>query len=124
LDGVVTSWNAAAEALFGYTAAEIIGRPVAVLVPEGQEEVAAISDAIERDTRVQFEAVRVRKDGVPIDVSTTVSPIRDASGAIVGASTISHDIGDRKRLEQELRASEESYRHLFERHPAPMWLYD
>src|SRR5438270_4091882 len=107
LDGVVTSWNAAAETLFGYTAAEMIGRPVALLVPEGQEEVAAISDAIERDTRVQFEAVRVRKDGVPIDVSTTVSPIRDASGAIVGASTISHDIGDRKRLEQELRVSEE-----------------
>jgi PAS domain S-box-containing protein len=124
LDGVVTSWNAAAETLFGYTAAEMIGRPVESLVPEGQEEVAAISDAIERGKRVQFEAVRVRKDGAAVDVLTTVSPIRDASGAIVGASTISHDIAVRKRLEQELRVSEESYRHLFERHPAPMWLYD
>src|SRR5262249_19688674 len=71
-----------------------------------------------------FETVRVRKDGEAIDVSLTISPIEDERGEIVGASTIARDISGRKRAEEALRRSEESYRELFEWHPAPMWVYD
>src|SRR5439155_1499804 len=93
-EGIVTSWNAAAEQLFGYTAEEMIGRNIDILAPpERSGELEAVNVQLLRgDVVQQFETVRVRKDGRRIDVASTVSPIRDASGRIVAASAISRDI--------------------------------
>ena len=103
LDGTVTSWNRAAERIFGYTAAEMIGRPITVLaVPENHEDMRRILETIRRGERVDhYETVRRTKDGRTIHVALTVSPILDARGKIVGASKIARDITDRKRAEQE-----------------------
>jgi len=99
LDGVIQSCNAAAERLFGYRAADLIGRPVMMLIPpERQAEQADILRRIQRGERVDhFETVRIAKDQRRIDVSLTVSPVRDASGAVVGASKIARDITQQKR---------------------------
>jgi PAS domain S-box-containing protein len=105
LDGIVVSWNAAAERMYGYTAAEIVGRPIATLAPhELNGEVAALLERITRSGTVDhFETERLCKDGRRIDVSLTISPVRDAEGRIIGASTIARDIGARKRDEAALR---------------------
>ena len=105
-DGVITSWNAAAERLFGYTAAEALGRPVRMLFPADRlAEEDAILQRIRRGENVpHFETQRLRKDGTTIDVSVTISPIRDQGGAIVGASKIARDISERKRVESRLAA--------------------
>ena len=114
LTGVVTSWNRAAERLFGYTAQEMIGRPIAVLAAPGREdEMPAILERIRRGERVDhFETVRRRKNGSLIEIALTVSPIRDQGGQIVGASKIARDIGDRRQAEQarELRVRELRHR--------------
>lgn len=104
LRGIVTSWNHGAERLYGYAAGEIIGSPVSVIVPRDRlGEVAHILERIKLGQRIEhFETVRVRKDGTPIDVSATISPIKDAEGTIVGASSIARDITARKRAEREL----------------------
>jgi PAS domain S-box-containing protein len=106
LDGVVTSWNAAAERLFGWTASEMIGQPIArLLPPERLDDLKPILAAIRRGERVEhFETERVRKDGQRIQVSLTVSPIRDAEGRIIGASKIARDVTERKRAEREREA--------------------
>jgi PAS domain S-box-containing protein len=103
LDGVVTSWNPAAERLFGYAAAEIIGRPISVLAAPGREaEMPMILGRIRRGERVEhFDTVRRRKDGGLVEVSLTVSPVRDRRGRIVGASKIARDITGQKRAERE-----------------------
>jgi PAS domain S-box-containing protein len=105
LEGVITSWNAGAERLFGYTASEALGRPITLLIPpDRQQEEAEILARVARGERVEhFESVRVGKDGRLIDVSLVVSPIRDNSGQVVGASKIARDITERRRLEDELR---------------------
>jgi PAS domain S-box-containing protein len=107
LDGVVRSWNPGAERLLGYTAEEIVGQSVTRLLPEDrQEEEIVIIERIQTGQRVaHFETVRRRKDGSLIDVSLTISPIRNRHGAIVGASKVMRDITDRKRHKQELRRS-------------------
>lgn len=99
LDGIITSWNRSAERLFGYTAAEAIGRPGAILIPlDRHDEEQTILERIKRGERIDhYETVRQRKDGKPIDISLTVSPIRNAEGEIVGASKIARDITERKR---------------------------
>jgi PAS domain S-box-containing protein len=99
----VTSWNRGAERLFGYTEAEMIGRSLSVLVPpERSDDLPRILDAIRRGERVDhFETERVRKDGERLHVSVTVSPIRDSSGRIIGASKIARDVTERKRAEEE-----------------------
>jgi PAS domain S-box-containing protein len=103
LDGVVLSWNAAAERIFGYTVDEIIGKPILILLPpERFDEEATILAKIRRGERVDhFETVRVRKDGRRIDVSVTISPIHDAAGNVVGASKIARDISEHKQLIKE-----------------------
>jgi PAS domain S-box-containing protein len=103
LNGVITSWNKGAEKLFGYTAADVIGKPVTILIPPGRgDEELYILERIKRGEGIDhYETVRRRKDGGEIDVSLTVSPIRDKSGKVVGASKISRDISDRKRVETE-----------------------
>lgn len=104
LDGIVTSWNPAAERMFGYPATEILNRSVHVLIPaENIAEEAAIFDRVRRGESVkQLEAVRLRRDGQHIDVSVTVSPIRDGEGHIVGASKIARDITARKQAEARI----------------------
>lgn len=105
LDGIILSWNAAAERLYGYTAAEIVGQPLSILVPpDHPDEVPALMERLKRGERVEhFETVRVRKDGGRLAVSLTLSPIKDGGGKIVGASKIARDITDAKRHEAELR---------------------
>ena len=107
-EGIVTSWNAAAESLFGYSADEMIGRSISILAPpERDAELAAVNDQLMHGEIVkQFETVRIRKDGARIDVASTVSPIKDASGRIVAASAISRDVTARRKSEAALRASE------------------
>src|SRR4051794_91754 len=103
LDGVVTSWNPAAERLFGYTAGEMIGRPVAVLAAPGREaEMPMILERVRRGERVEhFDTVRKRKDGTLVEISLTVSPVRDARGRVIGASKIARDITERRAAERQ-----------------------
>jgi PAS domain S-box-containing protein len=99
LNGIVTSWNPGAEQLFGYTAAEMIGKPIALLIPENHmDEEPQILSRIRRGERLShYETRRVRKDGAHIDVSLTVSPIKDSLGRIIGASKIARDISLQKK---------------------------
>ena len=101
LRGIVTSWNTGAEQIFGYTAAEMIGQPFARVIPaEREDEETEILAKIARGERVgHFETIRIGKDGRKIDLSVTVSPIRDATGRVVGASKVARDITGRKRTE-------------------------
>ena len=103
LDGIVTSWNRAAERLFGYAAEEMIGRPIALLAAPGREdEMPAILARIRRGERVDhLETVRRRKDGGLVEIALTVSPVRDRSGRIVGASKIARDIRARRAALEE-----------------------
>jgi PAS domain S-box-containing protein len=108
LNGVIQSWNYGAEAVYQYSAEEMIGKPIALLVPaDRQHEESDIIERIRHGGRVKhFETVRLRKDGRPIQVSLTISPIRNQRGEIVGASHISRDITEHKELEQQLRQTQ------------------
>jgi PAS domain S-box-containing protein len=108
LDGRILSWNAGARAMLGYAHDEVVGRPVSLIIPEDRrEEELEILDRVKQARRVEpFETQRVARDGRIIDVSLTVSPIRDEHGGIIGASSIARDIGQRKALEQSLRDSD------------------
>ncbi|HEV2672575.1 MAG TPA: ATP-binding protein [Gemmatimonadales bacterium] len=106
LDGVITSWNAAAQRLFGWSADEAVGKPVVqLLIPDDrQNEEKVILDRIHRGERINhFETVRRTKEGRLLDISLTISPIRGADGEIVGASKIARDITSQKRIECELK---------------------
>jgi PAS domain S-box-containing protein len=106
LDGIIISWNKSAERLFGYTAEQVIGKPVTIIVPpEWHDEEAAILDRIGRGDRIEhYETVRQRKDGSLIEISLTVSPVKNAQGKIVGASKIARDITERKRNDEHIAA--------------------
>ncbi|NTI78591.1 sensor histidine kinase [Rhizobium rhizogenes] len=99
LQGVITTWNKGAERLFGYSAPEAVGKPITMLIPEDRlDEEPAILARIHAGERVHhFETIRRRKDGTLIDISLTISPIRNSDGKIIGASKIARDISDRKR---------------------------
>jgi PAS domain S-box-containing protein len=103
LNGIIVSWNDGAERLFGYAAAEVIGKPVMILIPPGRaDEEPYILERIRRGEKVEhYETVRRRKDGSEVDISLTVSPVRDKSGKVIGASKIARDISERKRAEIE-----------------------
>jgi PAS domain S-box-containing protein len=105
LNGVITSWNHGAERLFGYTAEETIGKPITMLIPaERHDEEPTILGRIRRGERIDhYETVRQRKDGSTVDISLTVSPVRNPEGTIVGASKIARDITERRRAEQHQR---------------------
>jgi PAS domain S-box-containing protein len=112
LDGVIQSCNAAAERLFGYKPPELIGQSVRILIPpDRQAEEDEILARIRRGERVDhFETVRLAKDGRQIDISLTVSPVRDASGAIIGVSKVARDITERRRAAAALAAQQEWFR--------------
>ena len=109
LDGIITSWNRGAQRIFGYTAAEVIGKPVTVLIPDDHlnEEPAIIARLRQGERIEHYETVRLRKDGTFVDISLTVSPIIGPEGRIIGASKIARDISERKRAEEVLRNREE-----------------
>jgi two-component system, cell cycle sensor histidine kinase and response regulator CckA len=103
LQGTVVSWNNGAEKLYGYTAAEMVGRPITLLCPDYRpEDLTEAMDRIRQGEKVeQLETVRVRKDGARVEVSLVVSPIKDGNGQVIGASSVSRDISHRKQEENE-----------------------
>jgi PAS domain S-box-containing protein len=115
LDSIITSWNKGAERIFGYTAEEAIGKSILILIPpERHGEEQEILSRIRAGKRIDhFETVRQRKDGKRINISLTVSPIKDESGNIIGASKIARDITHIKQTEEQFRLSEDRYRILF-----------
>ena len=122
LEGVVTTWNPAAERLYGYAAAEVLGRPASFLVPPGQpDDVSDILQRVSRGERVEhYETRRVSKDGRLIDVSVAASPIRDARGQLVGASTIARDITEKRRAEETIRELNAELEHRVEQRTAEL----
>jgi PAS domain S-box-containing protein len=106
LDGIVTSWNPAAERLFGYSAAEAVGRPITIIIPpERHEEERQVLDRIKQGEVVDhFETERITKDGRRLPISLTISPVRDPQGRIIGASKIARDIRERRRADARLLA--------------------
>jgi PAS domain S-box-containing protein len=109
LDGVVTSWNEGAHRLFGYSSAEIIGKPSVLLVPpEQRAEYETVLEAVSRGEIVRFDTVRQRKDGSKVDVSVTVSPVRNLAGGVIGISKVARDVTRRRRTERELARAKEA----------------
>ena len=109
LNGIITSWNKGAERLFGYAASEIIGKPVVMLIPPDREnEEPNILARLRQGQRIDhYETIRRRKDGTLLDISLTVSPVKDADGKIIGASKIARDITERKLMDLELHRVKE-----------------
>jgi PAS domain S-box-containing protein len=129
LDGIITSWNKSAERLFGYTAEEAVGQHITLIIPPGRHtEEVAILERLRRGERVQhFETIRVRKDGTTLDISLTISPVRDAAGRVVGASKVARDVTERKRVEravaEQARLLDLSFDAIFVRNPADRITY-
>lgn len=109
LEGIITSWNRGAERLFGYTAAEAIGRPITILIPEDRlDEEVMILSRLRRGERIEhYETLRRAKDGRILDISVTISPLRDESGVIIGAAKVARDISLQKRVQRELTEADE-----------------
>jgi PAS domain S-box-containing protein len=114
LGGIITSWNAGARRLFGYTVEEAVGRPINMLIPPDRyDEEALIIDRLRRGLSVEhFETVRITKDGEQIHVSLAISPIKNAAGQIIGAAKIARDITERKRAEEALRQAHAELAHV------------
>ena len=126
LEGITVSWNPGAERLYGYTAAEMIGQPVDRIVPsEHPDEVPDILARLRRGGHFShYEMVRIAKDGHRIDVSLTISPIIDASGVLIGKSSVARDITERKRAEVEQRDTTDRLRALLSSAPVALWALD
>jgi len=116
LDGIISSWNASAERIFGYTAAEAVGQRIDFIIPADRlDEEREILARLRRGERIDhFETVRRRKDGALRDMSLTISPVADARGAIVGASKIGRDITERKRTERRLAADQQALARIYD----------
>jgi len=109
LDGIITSWNEGAHHLFGHAADEIMGKSMSLLLPEGREgEEVTILEELAKGKGQRFDTVRRRKDGTCVDVSVTISPIRDATGRVIGISKVARDITERKRTEAALARAKEA----------------
>ena len=124
LNGIIVSWNAAAQRLFGYAGAEAVGKPITILIPnELRDEEDFFHQHLAAGEHVQrYETVRVVKDGTRVAVALTISPVRDSSGNVVGFSEIAHDITDRERAEHVLRESEERFRLVANSAPVLIWM--
>jgi len=118
--GIITSWNSGAERIYGFSAKEVLGKPISILIPPGQtDEVPGILERIKREESIHhYETMRRRKDGQIIHASVSISPIKDKEGRIIGASTIARDItadvGARKQAEEKLGAASQYARSLIE----------
>ncbi|MCE5181244.1 MAG: PAS domain S-box protein [Betaproteobacteria bacterium] len=125
-DGIITNWNKGAEKIYGYTADEIIGKPITMLAPPSSH--AGIHELLEKvcrgETVSNQESKRIRKDGTLIHVSLAISPIRDASGNIIGISTVARDITEKKRTEEALRENERFLDSLIEHIPNMVFVKD
>lgn len=126
LDGIITSWNPAAEKLYGYTEKEAIGKNIDIIVPEEMRgEVRSILERLRTGGRIDHhETVRVSKNGSPIHVSLTVSPVKSSAGVIIGASAIARDITERVRIEKYISQNRESFPVLFDTVPDIVWAVD
>jgi PAS domain S-box-containing protein len=125
LDGVIVSWNAAAERIYGYSFSEIIGHSITILTPpEQHDEVDKILESIKRGEPIErLETTRLRNDGTRITVSLTISPVKNGKGEITGLSTIARDISEQKRAEQARRESEIRFRQLAENINEVFWVW-
>jgi PAS domain S-box-containing protein len=123
LEGIVTSWNPGAEKIFGYSPEEMIGQSIMKVIPEDRlSEESEILERIRQGEGVShFETQRLDKDGELIDISLTISPIKDGKGNITGASKIAHDISQAKKIETALRESEKQFRELADAMPQIVW---
>ena len=126
VEGRITSWNAGAERLFGYTAAEAIGQPIGILLPDDRrDEGPEILERIRRGERVEtYETVRRHKDGEDIEITLTVSPVKDAEGRVVGASKIARGFTEQRKAERRLREAEAYYHRLVEMLPIGIFTCD
>ncbi|HYM26106.1 MAG TPA: PAS domain S-box protein, partial [Vicinamibacterales bacterium] len=126
LDGTIVSWNGGAERLYGYSAEEAIGKPVSITYPTGHsaEFAETLRCLFAGDPVVRRETVRRRKDGTEVAVAKTMSPIRDASGRLIGKSVIARDITDRQRAERTVRESQERFRLIAETVTQVFWIAD
>ncbi len=126
LDGRIVTWNEGASRIFGYTAEEVIGKPITILIPPDRlDEEPNILARLRAGERVDhFETLRVRKDGTVVNVSLSISPVRNAAGDIVGASKIARDITQQKRAEEALRATNQRFRLMADSAPVLIWLSD
>jgi PAS domain S-box-containing protein len=126
LEGVITDWNRGAQRIYGYSAEEVLGKPINILVPsERPNEIPMILERLRRGESIDhYETVRVAKDGRRLDISLTISPIKDSAGNVAGASTIARNITERKRAEQALKESEWLYRTVIEQATENIFLVD
>src|SRR5215203_2537257 len=126
LGGVITDWNRGAQKIYGYSAQEVLGKPINILVPPDRpNEIPMILERLKRrEATEHYETVRVAKDGRRLDISLTISPIRDSVGNIAGASTIARNITERKRAEEALKESERLYRTVIEQAAENVFLVD
>ena len=124
LDGIITSWNDSAERIFGYTPEEAIGQHITLIIPaERHAEESDILDRLRQGKRVDhFHTLRKRKDGSLVDVSLTISPVRDSTGSVIGASKVARDITAQKQAERALRESEQRFRVITDTSPIMVWM--
>ena len=124
LNGIILTWNTGAQRIFGFTEAEAVGQPITILIPpELRDEESTLVQKLRAGHSIEhYETLRVTKEGKKIDVSFTVSPIRDSAGLLVGFSKIGRDITNRKRAEQDLRESEERFRLVADTAPVMIWM--
>lgn len=124
-EAIIENWNRGAERMFGYSAAEVVGRSIGIIAsPERPNEYRKILEDVRRGADVEIETTRRGRDGQSFDVALSVSPIRGQSGDLIGVAAIIREISDRKRAERALLRSEAQYRLLFEKNPVPMWVFD
>jgi PAS domain S-box-containing protein len=119
LDGVITTWNKGAERVFGHTAEEAVGQHITLVIPaDRRSEEAMILSQLRKGGRIEhFETVRLHKNGTTLDISVTISPVKDATGRVVGASKVARDITPQKQIERAMRDSEERFRSIVETTP-------
>jgi PAS domain S-box-containing protein len=126
LDGTIVSWNSGAEKMYGYRAEDILGQPISVLIPPGRpDEFLAITKQLRRGQHIEsYETTRVHKDGHFIDASVTISPVKNKTGKVVGASVVARDITSHKQAEAALRLSEERLRVALKNAPVVVFTQD